>query len=124
MSIFGRKAKIQQIDFEEGARKRQQIIDDAHAMQRLQSNEDFQRFCALVKEEQAQIVAFLMDENGGAMKENDARTRLIARSNQIDRVLNIPKSLVWQMENLTEVRDAIKEQQKAAAKNPREAGSR
>jgi hypothetical protein len=110
MNFFNRSQKLKEEEKEEGARKRQQIISDAQAMKRLQQNDDFKRFCELLKEEKEEINGFLLNENGGAMKENEARTRLIARINQIDRVLNKPRSLIWQMENLTEVRAAIREQ--------------
>lgn len=120
---FQKRKDLKRQELEEGARKRQQIIEDAQAMKRLVGNEDFNRFCDILNAERDEINAFLIDENGGAMKDNDARTRLIARINQIDRVLRLPETLVWRMENLTEVRDALKEQQKAA-KNPRGAGPR
>ena len=110
MNFFQRRIAKKMEEKEDGEVKRQQIIADAQAMRRLQENADFKRFCGILIEERSDLNDFLLNENGGAMKDNDFRTRLIARINQIDRVLNVPKSLVWRMENLTEVRNAIKAQ--------------
>lgn len=92
----------------EGAEKRARIISDAQVMKRLSENGDFKRFCELLFEDRECLNNALIGE-GLVIRDRDQRTRYIARINQIDKILNKPKSLIWQMENLTEVREAIKD---------------
>lgn len=108
--IFKRNAVSHKED-QEGAVKRQKIIDDAEAMKRLVSNPDFIRFCEIMQDDREGLNKNLIDGEN----DNETRIRLIARINQIDRNLKKPQSIIWQMENLTEVRDAIKEQTRRAA---------
>ena len=105
----GRKEKLSQQEIDEGAKKRQQIINDAEAMKRLSENTDFKRFCEILKEDRQGLVDNLLNEHTNDMKSAEQKIRLIARVNQIDKTLKKTQSLIWQMENLTEVRDAIKE---------------
>lgn len=104
-----RSKKTTQVEAEEGSKKRQQIIHDAEAMTRLSQNSDFKRFCELLVEDRESLNRMLLN-TGESAGNDELRIRLIARINQIDRSLSKPKSLIWQMENLTEVRAAIKEQ--------------
>ena len=97
------------IESEIASSKRQQIISDAGAMTRLSQNVDFKRFCELLLEDRELLNHTLLN-TGESTGNDELRIRLIARINQIDRNLSKPKSLIWQMENLTEVRAAIKEQ--------------
>ena len=107
---FGqRKDKASNIEADIAASKRQQIISDAGAMTRLSQDLDFQRFCDLLLEDKEALNQTLLN-TGESTGNDELRIRLIARINQIDRSLSKPKSLIWQMENLTEVRAAIKEQ--------------
>jgi len=89
---------------------RQQIITDAEAMKRLSQNEDYIRFNDILRTDKEKLISSLLDENTNTLKSAEQKIRLIARINQIDRTLNKPKSLIWQMETLTEVRGAIKDQ--------------
>jgi len=107
--LLGRKEKLSEIELEKGAKKRQQIITDAGAMKRLSENADYKRFCELLKEDRQGLVENLLNEHANDMKSAEQKIRLIARINQIDKVLKRPRSLIWQMENLTEVREAIRE---------------
>ena len=107
---FGqRKGMASKIESEIASSKRQQIISDAGAMTRLSQNVDFKRFCELLLEDRELLNHTLLN-TGESTGNDELRIRLIARINQIDRNLSKPKSLIWQMENLTEVRAAIKEQ--------------
>ncbi len=90
--------------------KREQIMEAGALAKRLMVNEDFGKFMALLKEDKDILIANLLDESSGNMKTAEERVRLIARINQIDKVLGKPRSMVWQMESLTEVRTAMKEQ--------------
>lgn len=102
--------KLSEMEIEEGAKKRQQIIQDAQMMKRLLEGVDFQRFIELLKQDMEGLNNTLLNIEAFGQEAAEMRIRLIARINQIERVINKPKSLVWQMENLTEVRDAIKQQ--------------
>lgn len=102
--------KLSQEEIEEGRKKRQQIINDAEAMKRLQKSPDFQRFCEMLLEDRKGLNENLLNENLNNMKNAPQHIRLIARINQIDKVLKKPQSLIWQVKNLTEVRETIKEQ--------------
>jgi len=94
----------------EAQKHREQIRQDAEIMMRLAGNPDFKRFCELLLEDKEELNKFLLNEDTETMKSNEARTRLIARINQIERTLKKPQSIIWQMKNLTEVREAIQEQ--------------
>ena len=81
-------------------------------MKRLVDNHDFKLFCQICSEDRELLNKNLLDMEvtNPLVKDIDRqRERLIARINQIDRVLHKPKQLIWQMENLTEIRLAIKE---------------
>lgn len=106
--IFGHR--ISEEEKLEAQKKREQIRQDAEIMIRLAGNPDFKRFCELLIEDKEDLNKFLLNEDSGEMKSNETRTRLIARINQIDRTLKKPQSIIWQMKNLTEVREAIQEQ--------------
>ncbi|RKY32410.1 MAG: hypothetical protein DRP74_02745 [Candidatus Omnitrophota bacterium] len=114
--------KLTQEELEAGRKKREQIISDASAMERLLENPDFKRLCEILKEDKEALNANLLNEHSNNMKSAEVKIRLIARINQIDGVLKKPQSLIWRMKNMTEVRDVIKEQKKES--NPREASSR
>ena len=101
------KPKLADAELAEGAEKRAKIISLGQAMKRLEANTDFDLFLSALRQDREGL-------NSGLLKgDNDDRenVRLIARINQIDQVLKKTKHLIWQMENLTEVRAAIKEQQ-------------
>ena len=102
--------KLSKDEVEKAQIKREQIRADAEIMTRLASNSDFGRFCKLLLEDREDLNKFLLNEDSENIRSNDARTRLIARINQIDRILKKPQSIIWQMKNLTEVREAVKEQ--------------
>jgi len=102
--------KLSHKETAEGQAKREKIINDAQAMERLAANPDYQRLCELLNHDREGLVLTLLGDDLGKMLEHDQNIRLKARIHQIDRVLNKPNSLVWQMKNLTEVRGAIKEQ--------------
>jgi len=106
--LFGHKISDQ--ERQEAQEKREQIKQDAEAMMRLADNPDFKRFCELLIEDKESLNKFLLNEDSENVKSQDTRTRLIARINQIDRTLKKPQSLIWQMKNLTEVREVIQEQ--------------
>lgn len=105
-----RKDKLSEEEKMEGAKRRERIIADAEAMKRLSENADYKRYCELLLEDRQCLVENLLAEDANNMKSAEQKIRLIARINQIDRDLKKPKSLIWQMENLTEIREAIKEQ--------------
>lgn len=102
------KKKFNEERAAESARKRQIIIDDAQAMRRLVENEDFKRFIVVLNEEKQSVNAALIDKYTYASRTNEEKISLIARINQIESVIKKPRSLIWQMENLTEVRGAVK----------------
>lgn len=108
--LRGRKEKLTEAENIEGAKRRERIIADAEAMKRLSENADYKRYCELLLEDRQGLVDNLLAEDTNNMKSAEQKIRLIARINQIDRDLKKPKSLIWQMENLTEIRNAIKEQ--------------
>lgn len=102
--------KLSAKEAEEGAQKRQQIIQDAQAMKRLLDIPEFKRFIELLNQDMELLNNTLLNGEAFGVEANEMRIRLIARINQIERIITKPKSLIWQMENLTEVRDAIKQQ--------------
>lgn len=102
--------KLSTKETDEGVQKRQQIIQDAQMMKRLLDIAEFKRFIEILKLDMEGLNNTLLNGEAFGQEANEMRIRLIARINQIERIINKPKSLVWQMENLTEVRDAIKEQ--------------
>jgi len=104
------KPKLSQQEIDEGAKHRENIIFRAEAMKRLLSNADFTIYCEVLGEDKEALNDNLLAEDTNNMKSAEQHIRLIARINQIDKCLGKPKSLIWQMENLTEVREAIKEQ--------------
>jgi len=108
--LRGTKKELTQVEIEEGARRREKIISRAEAMKRLSQNIDFQVYCEILKEDRQALNENLLNEESNNMKTAEQKIRLIARINQIDKCLKKPQSLIWQMENLTEIRDAIKEQ--------------
>lgn len=105
-----KKPKLSEDAKKEGAIQRQKIMQDAEVAKRLQINLDFIRFCELLEEDREILNKNLLSETDQEIKTSDQRTRLIARIFQINKILGKPKSLIWQMENLTEVRAAIQEQ--------------
>jgi len=105
--IFKRKSK-EDIALESEA-KRQEIRLRGEAAKRLLMNPDYQLLEKVHKEDKERLLLTLLDEDITEMKTDDMRVRLIARINEIDSLLNKPRSLIWQMENLTEVRTALKE---------------
>ena len=107
--LFKGKNKLSEAELAEGALRREQIINDAEAMKRLSDNPDYKRFCELLLVDRKGLIDNLLNENTNDIKNAEQKTRIIARINQIDKVLSKPKSLIWQMENLTEVRTAIKD---------------
>ena len=106
--LFGNR--ISEQERLEAQKHREQIRQDAETMVRLAGNPDFKRFCEMLLEDKVELNKFLLNEDTETMKSNEARTRLIARINQIDRTLKKPQSIIWQMKNLTEVRETVKEQ--------------
>jgi len=119
--IQAKRKRLKQEEADEGARRRQLIINDAGTMLRLSQSPDFQRFVELLKEDREGLNKSLLNPNMSldTKIQDRMRERLIARIDQIDRTLTKPRSLIWRMENLTEVRDAIK-----GSKTQREASSR
>lgn len=103
--------KQAQEEIEKGELKRAKIIATGSAMKRLISNPDWQILVDELEKDQEELNKNLLNED--IEINQDRRTRLIARINQIDRVIKKPGSLIWQMENLTEVRAAIQEKTKA-----------
>jgi UDP-N-acetylglucosamine transferase subunit ALG13 len=93
----------------EAAAKRQRIIDDAETMKRLLSLPEFKRYQELLKNEQENINARLTDKMSFVSQTNEEKIVMVARINQIESDINKPQSLIWQMESLTEVREAIRE---------------
>ena len=108
--LFGNKKHLKEAELAEGAKRREQIITRAEAMKRLSGNEDFKLLIEILLEDRQDLVFNLLDENTNNMKSSEQKIRLTARINQIDKLIQKPKSLIWQMENLTEVREAIQEQ--------------
>lgn len=109
--LFRRYAdKLSERELEEGAKKRQQIIQDAQLMKKLMDDSGFKRFMELLNKDKEDLNNTLLNIEAFGVEANELRVRLIARINQIERIISKPKSLIWQMENLTEVRDAIKQQ--------------
>lgn len=106
--LFGKK--LSQEEIQKAQERREQIKQDAEIMMRLADNPDFKRFCEMLIEDRSELNKFLLNEDNENIKSNEARTRLIARINQIDRTLKKPQSIIWQMKNLTEVREVIQEQ--------------
>lgn len=90
--------------------KRAQIMSDGATMKRLMSSQDFIRFTELLIEDKEALVANILAEDPKAVRDQAQYVRLVARINQIDKILGKPKSMIWQMENLTEVRTALQEQ--------------
>jgi len=109
-NLLTRKKALSADEKAEGARKRQYIIDGAEAMRRLMVNPDFIFFMEAIEKDKEGLVSTLLNENINVPGNDEFRIRLIARVNQIDRVLKKPKQFIWQLENLTEVRAAIKKQ--------------
>lgn len=91
-----------------GQEKREQIINDAQTMKRLSENADFKRFCELLTKDREGLIKTLLNEDMHTIMSNEQNIRLKARIFQIKQILKKPRSLIWQMENLTEVREAIK----------------
>jgi len=104
------KPKLSKEEQEAGAKRREQIINDAESMKRLSKNTDFMRYCEILTGEKKMIEARLMDKQTYASTSHTDKISLIARVNQIDEDIRTPQKCLWRMENLTEVRDAIKEQ--------------
>jgi len=77
----------------------------------LSKNPDYMRFCEIMEDDKKGLnrTLLMMTGHGEGLAGNEFRIRLIARINQIDRMLKKPKDLEWQAENLTEIRDAIKD---------------
>jgi mevalonate pyrophosphate decarboxylase len=109
-----RRDRLSKAEKKQASEVRRQIIDDAQVVIKLNKNDDFKRFIEMLKEDREGLNKTLLDEKL-VIKDRDKRTRLIARINQIDSILDKPRSLIWRMDNLTEVRETL---------NPREAGSR
>jgi len=110
--LFGKNKKDRFTEQEllDGAKHREKIISRAEAMKRLSVNDDFKLYCEILREDKQRLIDNLLCEEANNMKSAEQKIRLVARINQIDKCVSKPKSLVWQMENLTEVREAIKEQ--------------
>lgn len=102
--------KQAQKESKEGAIKRAKIIAVGMAMKRLIDNPDFKLLVEELEDDKVQMNKNLLNEEINLADRETQRTRLIARINQIDRLIAKPTTLIWQMENLTEVRAAIKEQ--------------
>lgn len=90
---------------------RQKIMADGEMAKNLLANPDFIRFCACLIEDRDALNANLLQEDPKAIRDEKEYVRLVARINQIEKILGKPKSMIWQMENLTEVRAAVKEKQ-------------
>ncbi len=103
------KSKLTEKEKEKGAIKRQEIIQNAEAMKRLKTNPDFIRYCDILKIDRDKLNDSLLSHEGYGINSHEYRIRIIARINQLDRMMKKPKQLIWQMENLTEIRDAIKD---------------
>jgi len=105
--------KLSEDEKYKAATKRQEIINNAEAMKRLIINPDFQVFCEMLEKDKELATKRLLNEKPAGSENplvsNEFRVRMIARVNQIDRILNKPKQSIWQLKNLTEVRAAVKE---------------
>ena len=108
--MFKRKrpGKLSQEELEKGAKKREKIINDAQAMKRLLANPDFQCYCEMLKVDKEGLIGTLLSDGLHSIMSNEQNIRLKARIHQIDKMLKKPSSVIWQMEQLTEVREAIK----------------
>jgi hypothetical protein len=93
----------------EASVKRQQIYDDAGLMKKLQQMPEFIRYCELLESEKQNLIGVLTSKFTFVSQTNEEKISLVARINQIESDINKPRSLIWQMENLTEVREAIRE---------------
>jgi len=103
---------------ENADQKRQEILDKGLAMQRLLRNSDFIIFIEDLNNDRRALINGLLNENSTAMADNTVRTRMIARINQIDRLLQKPQQAIRIMKALKEVREATEHKN-----NPRAAGA-
>ena len=103
-----KKEKLSTQETEKGRIKREKIINDAQAMKRLCQGPDFQVYCKLLEEDKEGLTRTLLSEDLSRIMSHEQNVRLKARIHQIDKCLKKPNSLIWQMEHLTEYRDAIK----------------
>ena len=116
--MYGRKLSNDEI--ENASKKRMKIMHDGEVMGRLKNNPDFIEFLKMLEEDKEGLIQTLLNENINTVSNTGLKIRLIARINQIDRVIKKPQTLIWRMKNLTEVRTALK----GPSKTRREAGSR
>lgn len=100
------------------------IMTDGGVAKRLLGNPDFIRFCVLLSEDREALNDNLLKDDPKAPKTHDQNVRLIARINQIDKVLAKARSMIWQMENLTEVRAAMQEKTHAVQDRGNKTGGR
>lgn len=101
---------LSQEQLEKARAKRRTIIDDGYAMKRLLEVPEFQRFCEILRREKESLIGMLTDKYRISSMSEPERIVLTTRINQIESDINKPNSLIWQMKNLTEVREAIREQ--------------
>ncbi len=87
--------------------KRQHIINRGLAMARLTQNPDFIMLVEDLNEDKRSLTLSLFNESSTTMSEDRVRTRLIARVNQIDRVMQKPQQAIRLMKALKEVREVI-----------------
>lgn len=104
-----KKGKLSTQEKEKGAIKRQKIISDAEAMKRLAENPDFKIYCELLETEAEGLRNQYEDKYTYVSRTNEEKISLIARINQIKSDLRKPGHVIWMMENMTEVREAIKD---------------
>jgi hypothetical protein len=108
--VLDRRNRTSEDAKNEAAKIREQIMTDGNVAKRLMDNPDFVRFCEILGEDRDDLLQSLIKENPEKIKSHEQNVRIIARINQLDKILGKPKSMIWQMENLTEVRAAVQEQ--------------
>lgn len=107
----------------EAEKNRMRILSDGQVAKRLLANVDFISFCQRLAEDREALNEALLDEKDGPKTEYQ-RTRLISRVHQIDMVLGKARSMIWQMENLTEVRAALQEKTHVGQAHGKQTGGR
>ena len=117
--MFNRN-RLKESEKEIAKEKRQEIMREAEAMKRLSINPDFKLFTDMLTKDKVKLNETLLNENitvGDRLANDAIRIRLIARINQIDSTLAIPRRSLWRLKNMTEVRDVIKTHERQALGN-------
>jgi len=115
--MFNRKDKFTKEERHLAQEKRQLIMREAEAMKRLINSPDFKIFTDMITKDKENLNKTLLNENitvGDRLANDAIRIRLIARINQIDSMLAIPRRSLWRLKNMTEMRDIIKTHERQA----------